>query len=56
VLSSFRVTESLGQAEVDNVHIVLFLADSDQEIVWLNVSVKEMTGVYELDSLKLFKF
>jgi len=31
---------------------VLFLADSDQEIVWLNVSVKEMTGVYELDSLK----
>jgi hypothetical protein len=31
---------------------VLFLAYSYQEIIWFNVSVQEMTGVNELNSLQ----
>ena len=51
MLSSFRVTETLSQTKVDHVDIMLFLADTDQEVVWLDVSVKEMAGVDKLNAL-----
>ena len=51
MLSSFRVTETLSQTKVDHVDIMLFLADTDEEVVWLDVSVKEMAGVDKLNAL-----
>lgn len=42
VLASFGVTETFGETEIDNVHIVLLLPDADQEVVWLDVTVKEV--------------
>jgi len=39
MLASLRVPEALGKAEVDDIDIVLLLSDSDQEVVWLDVSV-----------------
>jgi hypothetical protein len=32
---------------------VLFFADTNQEVVGLDISVKEVTRVHKLDSLKL---
>ena len=42
VLPCLRVSEPLSKTEIDNVNIVLLLSDADQEVVWLNVSVKEV--------------
>ena len=42
VLSSLRVTEALGKAEVDHIYVMLFFANPDEKVVWLDVSVKEM--------------
>jgi len=39
MLASLRVAEALGKAEVDYIDVVLLLADSDQEVVRLDVSV-----------------
>jgi len=55
VLSGFGVAEALGQTEVDDIYIVLLLADTDQEVVRFDVSVQEMTGVDELDALQLLQ-
>jgi hypothetical protein len=43
VLSGFGVTEALGQTEIDDVHVVLLLADTNQEVVWLDISVQEVS-------------
>jgi hypothetical protein len=53
VLSGLGVAEALGKAEVDDVDVVLLLADANQEVVWFDVSVQEMARVHELDPLKL---
>ena len=53
VLASLRVTESLGQTEVDYVHVVLLFADADQEVVWLDVSMQKVSRVHEFNSLEL---
>lgn len=54
VFSCSRLSVSLCKTKVDYVHIVLFLTNSNQEIVWLNISVKEMSWMdifYSLDHL-----
>ena len=43
MLTSLGVSEALGQAEIDDVDVVLLLADTDQEVIGLDVSVQEMT-------------
>lgn len=53
VLSCLGITETLGQTEVDDVHVVLFLANTNEEVVRLDVSVQEVTRVHELNSLQL---
>lgn len=53
MLSSTRLSVSLGQTEVNNVDVVLLLANSNQEVIWLNISVQEMSGVDILDPLNL---
>jgi hypothetical protein len=39
VFAAFGVPEAFSEAKVNNVYIVLFFANANQEIVWLNVSV-----------------
>ena len=53
VLSDLGISEPLGRTKVDDVNEMLLFADSDKEVVWLNVSVEEVSGMYELDSLEL---
>ena len=43
MLSSFGVSESLGEAEIDDVHEMLFFTDSNQEVIRLDISVQEMS-------------
>ena len=43
VLTGLRVPEAFGKAEIDYVHIMLFFADTDEEVVWLDVSVKKVS-------------
>jgi hypothetical protein len=43
VLASLGVSESLGEPEINDVDIVLLLADPDEEVVWLYVSVQEVS-------------
>ena len=43
VLAGLGISEPLGQAEIDNVHVVLLLADTNQEVVWLDISVQEVS-------------
>lgn len=40
----------LGQTEVDDVDLVSSLANTHQEVVWLDVSVDEVSRVNVLDS------
>jgi hypothetical protein len=54
MLTGFGVSKPFGEAEIDDIHVVLLLANSNEEVVWLNVSVKEVPGVHELNSLKLY--
>jgi len=53
VLSSLGVAEALGQTEVDNVNVMLLLANSDQKVIRLDISMQEMARVDEFNSLKL---
>ena len=41
----------LGQSKVNHIDYVLLLAKTDQEVVWLDVSMQESTLVDELDAL-----
>jgi hypothetical protein len=50
---SLGIEVPLGQAEIDDVHVMLLLPDADEEVVWLDVTVEKVTGVHELDSLEL---
>ena len=51
MLSSPWLSVSFCQSEVDNVHVVLFLPNPDQEVVRLDVSMQEMSTVHILYSL-----
>ena len=42
MLTSFGVTEALGKTEVDYIYIMLFFANSDQKVVWFDISVKKV--------------
>jgi len=54
VFSSFGISESLGQTKINHVNVMLFLSNTNEEIVWLDISVKEMSWVNELNSLQLY--
>ena len=53
MLAGLGVPETFGWAEIDYVHVMQLLPDIDEEVVWLDVTVEEMPGVHELDSLEL---
>eukprot|EP00754_Rhynchopus_humris_P023692 Rhum_TRINITY_DN14846_c4_g1::Rhum_TRINITY_DN14846_c4_g1_i4::g.122834::m.122834 len=50
VLVRLRVAVLLRQTEVDHVHVVSLLRHTHQEVVGLDVTVKEVLGVRELDT------
>lgn len=52
MFSSLGVTEALGQAEINDINIVLLLADSNQKVIRFNISMKEVTRVHKFDSLE----
>lgn len=43
MFASLRVAEPLGQTEVNNVYIVLLLADADEEVVRLDITMEEVS-------------
>ena len=53
MLTCLGVPEALSETEIDNVDVMLFFADANQEVVWLDISVKEVARVDKLDSLQL---
>ena len=53
MLASLGISETLGKTEIYDVHIVLFFPNSDQEVVWLDISMYEMTRMNEFYSLQL---
>lgn len=52
MLTSLRVTEPLSQSEVNHVDVVLLLADTDEEVVWFDVTMKEVTRMHKLNALQ----
>ncbi len=53
VLACLGVSEALCETEIDDVYVVLFFSDTNQEVVGLDISVQEVARVHKLDSLKL---
>lgn len=53
VLAGLGVAESFSETKIDYVHVMLLFADTYQEVVWLNVAMKEVPRVNKLDSLEL---
>lgn len=53
MLASLRITETFSETEIDDVDIVLLLADTNQEVIGLYISVEEVSRVHEFNSLKL---
>jgi len=51
MLSSLWVSESLGKPEIDQVNVRRFLV-TDQEVVWLYISVQIVARLHVLDSLQ----
>jgi hypothetical protein len=52
MLTSLWVTEALGETKVNYVDVVLLFANSDQEVVWFDISVQEMTRMDKFNALK----
>lgn len=52
MLTSFGISESLREAEVDQVNIRRFLV-TNEEIIGLDVSVQVIAGLNMFDSLEL---
>jgi len=55
MLASLGVPEALGKTEINNIDVVLLFADSDEEIVGFDISMQEMSRMYELNALKLHR-
>lgn len=51
VLARFRVSIPFGEAEINYVDNVLFLAVANKEVVWLHVPVNEVVVVQEFETL-----
>lgn len=47
------IAELLGKTEIDDVDLVATLADSHEEVIWLNVAVNEIARMDVLDARDL---
>lgn len=52
MLSRLGVSEPFGKTKVNHIDIVLLLTNANQEVVRLDVSVKEVATVDKLNSLE----
>ena len=52
MLASLGVAEPLCQTEINNVYVVLLLADADEEVVRLDITMEEVPRMDKLDSLE----
>ena len=52
MLASLRVAEPLRQTEINNVYVVLLLADADEEVVRLDITMEEVPRMDKLNSLE----
>jgi len=43
VFSSLWVSESLSQAEIDDINVMLLLADSNKEVIGLDIPMEEVS-------------
>lgn len=55
VFSGLGITEALGQAKVNHIDVVLLFADSNQEIVRLDITVQKVARMHEFDALQLYR-
>ena len=53
MLSRLGVSEPFGKTKVNHIDIVLLLTNANQEVVRLDVSMKEVATVDKLNSLEL---
>ena len=53
MLSRLWVPEALGQTKINDVYVVLLLADTNKEVIGFDISVEEVARVNKFDSLKL---
>ena len=52
MLASLGVAEPLRQTEINNVYVVLLLADADEEVVRLDITMEEVPRMDKLNSLE----
>lgn len=56
VFAGLRISESLSKSKIDYVDVVLLFSDTNKEVIRFDISVKEVSRVHELDSLKLYSY
>lgn len=49
----FGISILLGKTKVDDIDLIASLSDSHQEVVWLDISMDEVSGVYIFDTRDL---
>ena len=49
MLSGLRTFITLGETQVNNMHEILFLADSNQEVFWLYISMNKIFRMHRLN-------
>ena len=50
MLTCLGVAEAFGQSEIDDIHVMLFLANSNQKVIRLNVSVNQALFMHKVYS------
>ncbi len=55
VLTSFWINEPFAKPKIDNMNLILFLAYTNQEIIWLNVSVNQALFMQILEQSNTLK-
>lgn len=55
VLAGLGIAEPLGESKINNVYVMLLLANTNQEVVGLDITMQEMTRMNELNSLQLHR-
>lgn len=53
MFSSFGVAEAFCESKIYNVYIMLFFADTDEEVIGLDIPMQEMARMHEFNALKL---
>lgn len=53
MLSGLGITEAFSKTEINYVDIMLLLADSNEEVIGLDVTMQEVSGMHKFDPLKL---